>query len=84
MLLAHDVGLRELETDTRDRVSLDQVIRLLIEMRDRHAERRRRSAAARRRRPAAAGRVEADQLGGLVDELHGLLAGDVATRPLQE
>jgi hypothetical protein len=48
MRLGAEIGLRDLETDNRDRVSLDQVIRVLIEMRDNHAERRRRSAMKRK------------------------------------
>lgn len=50
MQLAADVGLRELVLDPRDRVSLDQIIGLLIDMREGHAERRRASAARRRKR----------------------------------
>jgi hypothetical protein len=48
MLLAADVGLRDVELDNRDRFSLDQVIRVLLDMRDAHAARRRASAARRR------------------------------------
>jgi len=59
MLLADSVGLRNLERDNRDRVSLDQVISLLIDIRERHAERRKRSAAKRRtRRPATPEKLE--------------------------
>lgn len=50
MLLADSVGLRNLERDNRDRVSLDQVVNLLIDLRERHAERRKRSASKRRKR----------------------------------
>jgi len=48
MLLADSVGLRSLERDNRDRVSLDQVVNLLIDIREKHAARRKRSAAKRR------------------------------------
>jgi hypothetical protein len=53
--IAEEMGLVELPTDDRDRVSLNSVIARLIAMYDRHAERRRRSAARRRRarEPAA-------------------------------
>jgi len=50
MRLGADLGLRELDCDSRDRVSLDQIIGLLLDARDRHRERKRRSARARRRR----------------------------------
>jgi hypothetical protein len=47
--LAEAVGLRELERDHRQQiVSLDQVVRVLIAFRDKHAERRKRSAAQRK------------------------------------
>lgn len=62
MLLAADVGLRNVELDNRDRFSLDQVIGILLDMRDRHAERRKRSAAGRRRRKRSAGEDD-DQAG---------------------
>jgi hypothetical protein len=48
MRIAEAMHLVELDHDDRDRVSLDQVIRRLLEMRRRHAERRRASAARRR------------------------------------
>jgi len=50
MLLADAVGLRNLERDNRDRVSLDQVVNLLIDIREKHAARRKRSAERRRGR----------------------------------
>lgn len=59
MLVADLAGLIELERDDRDRVSLDQVIRRLIEFREKHAERRRRAAARR----ASKGLVEAGEPG---------------------
>jgi len=46
--IAEAMRLLELEHDDRDRVSLDQVIRRLCEIRRRHAERRQASAARRR------------------------------------
>lgn len=49
MLLADCVGQRNLERDNRDRVSLDQVIGLLILMRERHAERRKRATTKKRK-----------------------------------
>jgi hypothetical protein len=52
--LADELDLVELDKDDRDRVSLDEVIRKLIEMRRRHAERRRRSNARRKRSQRAA------------------------------
>jgi hypothetical protein len=47
---AEDRGLVELPHDDRDRVSLDAIIRRLIEFRARHARRRQESAARRARR----------------------------------
>lgn len=52
LLRAHEQGKIGLEMDTRDRVSLDQVIDILIDQRKRHATRRKRAsdgAAARRK-----------------------------------
>ena len=46
--IAEAMRLLELEHDDRDRVSLDQVVRRLLEIRRRHAERRRASAARKR------------------------------------
>jgi hypothetical protein len=46
--IAEAMHLLELEHDNRDRVSLDQVVRRLLEIRRRHAERRRASAARKR------------------------------------
>lgn len=43
-----ELGTRNLETDPRGRVSLDQVIRLMIADRTRHRDRSRRSAKKRR------------------------------------
>jgi hypothetical protein len=56
MMLAHDVGLLDFAPDLRDRVGLDQVILRLIEIREKHAARRKRSAARRSRKqpPATA------------------------------
>jgi len=54
MRLAEEMHLVELETDDRDRVSLDQVIARLVAMRDQHAARRQRSASRRGRRKAGA------------------------------
>jgi hypothetical protein len=48
MANAEMMGLIELSRDNRERVSLDQIIRRLIAMRDKHAERRQRSAANRK------------------------------------
>jgi hypothetical protein len=50
METADMMKLITLERDDRDRVSLDQVIRRLVSMRDKHAERRERSALKRRTR----------------------------------
>lgn len=47
METADMMKLIALDRDNRDRVSLDQIIRRLIAMRDKHAERRSRSAAKR-------------------------------------
>lgn len=48
--IAEEMGLVELPKDDRDRVALDAVIRRLIAIRDRHAERRAKAAAHSRRR----------------------------------
>jgi hypothetical protein len=64
MRTADEAGLIQLETDDRDRVSLDQVIQRLIDFRKRHAERRRRAAARRQRnsRDRGIARGKADQV----------------------
>jgi len=59
MLRAEEMRLRSLDRDNRDRVSLDQVIRILIELRQRHAERR-TAALERRRARKAASRLPAE------------------------
>lgn len=69
MLLADSVGLRNLERDNRDRVSLDQVIELLIDMRDQHARRRKRSAANRRKKKAVQAALVSDPGGTVWQEL---------------
>jgi predicted RNA-binding protein with RPS1 domain len=48
MLVAEEMRMRTLDRDNRDRVSLDQIIRLLIEFREGHARRVRESKARRR------------------------------------
>lgn len=57
LLRAHEQGKIGLEMDTRSRVSLDQVIEILIDQREGHAARRKRAAggAAARRREKGAG-----------------------------
>jgi hypothetical protein len=48
MQLAEDAGQRTLKRDDRDRVSLDQVISIMLDARDAHARRRDRSRQKRR------------------------------------
>jgi hypothetical protein len=57
MELADEMQLRKLNRDHLEHVSLNHVIELLCEARDKHAERRSRSNA-RRRRPAVVELVE--------------------------
>lgn len=54
MLLGHEMGLRSLDSDDRDRVSLNQIIHILLDSRDKHAVRRKRSAATRKHRRSIA------------------------------
>ncbi len=67
MLIGNEMGVRELQFDNRDRVSLDQVISELIYFRSKHADRRKRSAARRRaaRRRAGQQLDQAADVGGL-------------------
>ena len=71
MLIGNEMGVRELQFDNRDRVSLDQVISELIYFRSKHADRRKRSAARRRaaRRRAGQQLDQAADVGGLVELL---------------
>lgn len=50
LLLAHEQGKIGLDFDPRERVSLDQVVDLLIQQRESHAARRKK--AAKRKGPA--------------------------------
>jgi hypothetical protein len=50
MMVGEMMGLTQLDRDSRDRVSLSQVIGRLIAFRDRHAARARRSKERRRLR----------------------------------
>lgn len=52
LLMAEDGGQLQLDRDNRDRVSLDQVIGLLIGLRERHAARRKRASDKRRGKQA--------------------------------
>lgn len=63
MLRAVENGQVALEVDSRDRVSLDQVVRRLVEARLRHAERR-TAALARRRQRAKERRQRRKRLAG--------------------
>ena len=58
LMIAHEQGKLGLEVDNRDRVSLDQIINILIDARVDHA--RRRKASAKRRRGSLASNVDTD------------------------
>lgn len=71
MLRAEEMRMRHLDRDNRDRVSLDQVIRLLIESRQRHAERR-TAALERRRERKRTNRLLAEMQGAVAVEVNQL------------
>jgi hypothetical protein len=72
-----DIGLRILEEDDRGKVGFDKIITILLDFRDRHAQRRRAASRRRRdkRRQDQAGLVLAEQIS--VAEVEGVHASDV-------